>query len=411
MKTELEIPALRQANLSRAGAGIQSDCKCFFSKGPIRTRIARAHLAAFLVSAALTWGHSSAQPIITAADMFNGEGQYYRAYANIYNALDLSGSTAYVVPPDLIGPEGADGFWDFSTGPTDKVLRFDYLSPEGISQAAEFPNATIAERKTDESNGTFEWLFFEQVPQVGRRVYGFYAENPFFTPSNLFVPPIVDFPDRITYGQEWTTSMTYENDLSISDPDEGGAFNLRQRVTMSSQFRADAHGTIILPDEIGDFGPGLRVTEEVQIDIAIDFGEGQFDHVETDFARNYYWLMPGKGIVAQLNSTQSSTPVPENFTRATAFLRLFETNKEQGTGGSCENPDPVADLRIRVSNGTILLTWSRAECATQYRVEYSSNPEDRDSWTPLGDPTANLRWEGEHIRNGALRFYRVVSLK
>lgn len=355
---------------------------------------------------------SSAQVVISKSDLFNQVGLYYRAHANHYNPLDISGGTAYIVPSGLIGDPGADKFWDFSTGPTDKVLRFDYLAPTSLSQAAEFPAATVAEQMTDERDDSKQWLFFEQVPGVGRKVYGFYATNPFFTPSNVFVPPIVDFPETITFGQEWSTSTIYENTLSLTDPDPegGGIFDLAQRTTLSSNFKVDAHGTIVLPDPLAAFGPGLRINEEVTIDVAIDFGEGQFEHVETDYTRNYYWVMPGYGIVAQLNSAQASSPPPANFSRAISFFRLFETNKKPSTGGGeCTDPDPVSNFRIRVSNKLILLSWSKAACATQYRVEYAT--EGLQTWTALGSPTENVFWQGENTTNGKARYYRVVSLK
>lgn len=359
---------------------------------------------------------SQSQPVITAGDLFNQVGQYYRAYSNQFDPMDISGGTAYIVPGDLIGSAGPDQFWDFSTGPKEKVLRFDYVSPAGIEAAADFAAAKVAEKKTEELDGSVQWLFFEQVPGQGRKVYGFYADNPLFTPSNVFVPPILDFPDRITYGLEWTTSTTFENDLSINnadptDPDGVGLFNIRQQTTLSSKFKADAYGTIVLPDSLGAFRQGLRINEEQTIDIAVDLGEGQFQHIETDYTRNYYWLMPGLGIVAQLNSTQNSSLAPDNFSRATAFLRMFETNKKASTGGNCNNPGSVTDLKIRLDGGSILLTWSKAECASQYRVEYTSNPAVAGSWTPLGVPTSNLRWLGENTAADQIRFYRVVSLK
>ena len=353
------------------------------------------------------------QVSISSGDMFNQIGLYYRAYANNYDPADPTGSTAFSVPSNLIGSAGPDQFWDFSSGPTNKVFRFDYVAV-GPAEEADFPGAKIAEQMADEADGAPQWLFFEQVPGEGRRVYGFYAENAFFTPQNVFNPPVVDFPDVISYGQEWTASTSYDSSLAVSDPDpeEGGIFDLGQRITQTSKFKADAYGTIVLPDTLGAFGPGLRINEEVTYDIAIDFGEGVYEHIETDFTRNYYWLMPGRGIVAQLNSTQASTPPPENFTRAVAFLRMFETNKDPTpSGGGCTDPQPVTDLRIRTSGNAILLTWTKAPCAAQYRVEYSTNPNGPSSWTALGNPIPGTVWQGENLAGGSMRFYRVVSLK
>ena len=354
-----------------------------------------------------------AQVSISSKDMFNEPGLYYRAFGNNYDPTDPTGSTAFSVPTDLIGDPGPDQFWNFSTGPTNKTFRFDYMAVTA-AEAVDFPGAKITERMTDESDDSRQWLYFEQVPGEGRKVYGFYADNPLFGPVNLFVPPVVDFPDTISYGQEWSATTSYETTLSVNDPDpeEGGLFDLGQRITQTSKFKVDAYGTIVLPDSLDAFGQGLRINEEVTYDIEIDFGDGQFEHVETDFTRNYYWLMPGRGIVAQLNSTQASSPPPEKFSRAVAFLRMFETNKSatSNTPG-CTNPEPVTDLRIRVSAGSILLTWSKALCATQYRVEYSTNPNGNGSWTALGNATTGTFWQGENLGTGAMRFYRVVSLK
>jgi hypothetical protein len=189
---------------------------------------------------------TSGQVAITGSDMFNQPGLYYRAHVNHFEPMDISGGTAYVVPSNLIGSAGANRFWDFSSGPKDKVFRFDYMAPTGQVEAVNFPTAKVVERKTDESDGSREWLFFEQVPGLGRKVYGFYAQNPLFTPSNVFVPPIVDFPDRITFGQEWTTSTSYESTLNVNTPPDPGddedeevfalssVSNFRQRITLTS---------------------------------------------------------------------------------------------------------------------------------------------------------------------------------
>jgi hypothetical protein len=312
-----------------------------------------------------------------------------------------------------MGSAGPDQFWDFSKGPTDRVYRFDYLNPAGLEEAADFPQATIVEKKTDQDTGKEEWLFFQPVPGTGRRVYGFYAENILFSPSNVFVPPIVDFPDQISFGQEWTTSTVYENTVSGTDPDpeeEGGMFDIRGQTTLTSNFKVDAYGTILLPEEIGDFGPGLRINEELTIDLAFEDGEGNFQHVETDYARNYYWVMPGRGIVAQLASVQSGTPPPENFGRATQFWRMFQTNKKAATNGGCAQADPVADLKIRVSAGQVLLTWSKANCAAQYRVEYSGGGFEPLAWQTLGMATNQL-FALDAGNMTTQRFYRVVSIK
>lgn len=362
------------------------------------------------------------QPVITSSDMINQVGLYYRVHANDYDPLDSTAATAYVVPSDLIGDAGPDQFWDFSKGPNDRVFRFDYISPQDVSESVDFPDAKVVERKTSESDGKKENLFFSQIPGTGRTVYGFDTGLESYsllgitfelTPSGIFVPPIVDFPSQISYGMQWTTVTTYERGLALidSDPEAGGASDYNMIFTSTSRFKVDAYGTILLPDELDTFGEGLRINEEVTIEIAVpDLVDGTLD---TESIRNYYWVMPGYGMVAQLNSIQTSgdVPPPEKFTKATAFLRLFETNKKITPDGGCADPAPVTDLKIRVTGGNVLLTWTKVECATQYRVEYTTSQAALGGWTALGAPTTGSFWQGENTRTDTMRFYRVVSLK
>ncbi len=341
-------------------------------------------------------------PVIGAGDMFNEAGQYYRAYANDFNALLNTGSYAV---GNLVKNPGADQFWDFSQGPTEQLFRFDYLDSLGLAEATDFPGATLAERKTVEASNDVEWTFFTQVPGVGRKVFGFYSEA--FSPGMPSVPfsqPVVDFPDTIAYQDTWLTSFTTISSFPSLDPELGGDFLLQ--TTWSSTFTADAWGVVLLP-ELG-LVDALRINEEQVLDVAADLGEG-FQHIETDYVRNYYWLSPGRGIVAQMSSLQASAPPPLNFDRAAAFVRMFETNKQGNSGGT--DPQPVVNLRVTVSNGRVLIQWSKAANATHYRVEYSTSGWGADSWQTLGAETPDdFLFDPDGI-SGAGRFYRVVSLR
>ena len=125
--------------------------------------------------------------------------------------------------------------------------------------------------------------------------------------------------------------------------------------------------------------------------------------------RNYLWLRPGRGIVAQVTSQQSSgTPPDENFLTATAVMRMFETNHPDpggpGTGGG------IQGLRLTLGPSGALLQWTALPSVTSYRVEYTTNPGA--GWQPVGNTTtANYLVDAAAGKpNTPMRFYRVVGL-
>jgi len=350
-------------------------------------------------------------PSIRSVDMFYKVGEFYRAYANDFDPLNAS--SRYAVPPGLIQPPGGGEtvVWDFSTGPTDVVHRFDYVDPSGLWEALEFPEAEVAEYKTVEGTDVEAWLFFERVPEEGRKVYGFYDEvfAP-YTPAGVFEPPIVDFPENIRYGQSfWSTDTTVYSTIAYSDSEVAAIFPVK--LDFHSKFTADAWGTALLPG-LG-LVPVLRINEEQSVDIAIDVAidpaeEGEYQYFETDYMRNYYWLSPGRGIVAQLNSTQGSSLPDLEFSTASAFLRMFETNKEAEPVDT--EVKSVENLEVIVSNGMVLIRWNEAINATRYRVEYSTGGLSENDWQPLsGETIANQVLDPAGLGTGT-RFYRVISI-
>ncbi len=343
------------------------------------------------------WMRGAEAPVIGAGDMFNEVGLYYRAYINNGN---------YPVS-NRMGSAGADQFWDFSQGPTDQILRFDYVSSVGLAQSADFPLAQLAEHKTVEGVGKDEWIFFEQVPGVGRKVYGFYSDS--FSPGMPSIPfsqPIIDFPATIAHGAAWQTSFVTESMFPLSDPEGELLPDIPIQTTWNSTFKADAWGVALLPNlGIVDV---LRINEDQVVDIAADLGDGVWLHIETDYVRSYYWLSPGRGIVAQMTSLQSSSPPPATFDMATAFVRMFETNKQGGSGST--DPQPVDNLRVTVSNGRVLVQWSKAANATSYEVEYSTGGLGPESWQPVGTTAGEYLFDNDGFGHQT-RFYRVKSVR
>lgn len=354
---------------------------------------------------------------LTASDFFNQPGQYFRAYANApQTTVDVSG---------LLGEaSNQPQAWNFVLGPQDVVYRYDYLAAGEVPESADFPEATLAERKSDESGAqTTAWLFFTQNPSRGRVVQGFYdpglgsvsllgIQFRLEPPAGVFQPPLRDFPATISFGDTWTATTVYTNLLTLDDgsgggeDDLGGAFDLPQQTTYTATARVDAFGVVNCPG-IG-FGPCLRINELVQYDLAVDLGNG-FENFGTAYVRNYYWVRPGRGIVVQITSEQQQTgPPPENFPTAAVVLRMFETN----------HPDPQPPPPPRLEGLTItlgpegaLLTWNKRSGIASYRVEYTTNPAAND-WQALGaTTTANFFIDAAANTPGVpVRFYRVVGL-
>jgi hypothetical protein len=342
-----------------------------------------------------------AQITITASDMFNQVGQYYRAHAAAGD-VDVSG---------MLGTPGGPQAWDFLNGPQDVVFRFDYRPVAETGYEADFPDARFAERKTDESIGAEAFLFLEQAAGKGRMNYGFV--DPAFSetrPVSPFLPPIRDFPETMSLGDAWTAATTFESEIGIpdigdpDDPDGGGVFGIPSLITYTASARVDAYGVVNQPG-IG-FGECLRVNELSQYDIAVDLGLGDgYQTIATQFVRNYYWLRKGRGIVVQITSKQLDVPPPDDFPVAAAMVRMFETNHPDGV---VEVPT-IKDLRLTLSNQGGLLTWTKASGVSSYRVEYIASAGT--PWQTLQTTTANFVIDAAANQPGTpARLYRVVGL-
>jgi hypothetical protein len=349
---------------------------------------------------------AQAQVTITSEDMFNQIGQYYLAYASKGDV---------VIGSKVLGTTGGSQLWDFTTGPKDDTYRFDYVAPTDGGHGADFPKAKVAERKKEQIKGSTAWLYFEQVPGLGRQTYGFY--DPEFSadqPSTPFKTPIVDFPDTIHYRDTWSTSTSFRSDISFGappdpdDPDDtGGSFSIPVLFNYTSTAVADAFGLINLPG-VG-FGGCLRVNELVTYDIQADlFGDGEFQTVATEYIRNYYWLMEDHGIAVQITSKQQDSIPSNDFTTAASFVRMFETNHQIGTSAP-PAPDGITGLKLTYGKASVLIKWDTTSAVKTYKVEYTTNLGSKNSWIPLGVSTTNNFMLDTSVPSASSRFYRVIG--
>lgn len=331
--------------------------------------------------------------VITAKDMFNTPGEYYRTYAN--------DPSSPVTVNDLIQEAGGPRFWSFGSEflPRTRTYLWEIISIEESGYQSEFPLATFVERKTDEVTQQVSHQFMAQVQGEGREVFGWRDISvDGSAPVKHMEPSIIDFPNEIRYEDTWTNSTSWTQEI----------IGLPVIFSRVSNFKVDAYGLLQLPGELS-FDNALRVNEYVTTSVAADvFGTGDYQTVSTDYARFYYWLRPGLGIAAQMASVQSSTPVPEQFNLALQFVRTFETNKTLIE--DCPEALPVEDLQIEINRGTALLSWTKVECVSLYRVEYSPTPMNPETWQTLKESKDNFATD-LNLDSKPRRFYRVVSIK
>ncbi|MCZ7635180.1 MAG: hypothetical protein M5U12_03460 [Verrucomicrobia bacterium] len=379
-------------------------------------RMFRTSAAALLIGPA----GLQAQPTITAADFFNQPGQYYRAYAN------APGTTADV--STLLGTASAEAqAWNFTLGPRDVVYRFDYLAASSVPAGTNFPAAVLVEQKTEEPGaairpgcsfprtGPGDGWCMGSMNRDGARSRCWVSSSSSNRLPACFRPRCATSPDPIHYGDEWTSTTSYTNTLTLDigggDDDEfgiGGLADFLQQTTYNATAKVDAFGVINSPG-IG-FGECLRINELVQYDLAVDLGSG-FEHLGTAYLRNYYWVRPGRGVVVQVTSEQQQgVPPPNDFTAAAVLLRMFETN----------HPDPgppppqgIQGLSLTLGPEGGLLTWNRLSGVTSYQVEYTEDPGRANTWQPLGTATtSNFRIDATANKPGnPVRYYRVVGSK
>ncbi len=250
-----------------------------------------------------------AQVTINTEDLAYEIGESYRMY-NIPSPHGVIGMT---------GIQGGPHVFDFSEGSTADNWLFDYVDVTDGGHNADFPAATIAERKTSDT-GT-AWLYLNFESGVGRTNYGFYDEVGMpESPSVPFNPAIVDFPDDISYQTFFEGSTNFLITTTGVDLD----------IDYEFLGFADAYGTIILPDGLGEFDC-VQVNYEEQY---------TFNYlgvpIQYSYIRSYYYLVEDLGIAAIIISREDENPVPNDFNIANAIARLYDSSKLD-TGTSVEN--------------------------------------------------------------------------
>lgn len=269
------------------------------------------------------------QVTISIDDLQYEIGGYYEMY-NIPSPQGIVGLTGIIGGPYI---------FDFSDGPTTASLMIDYVDVNDGGHGADFPYASIAERKSNgESNS---WLYMDFQSGVGRTIHGFYdAIGAPESPSIPFNPSMIDFPDDLDYLDYFTGNTNFSVVSSGIDLDVAYEF---------SGF-VDAFGSVILPGDLGEY-------ECLQINYEEQF---TFYYLGTPigytYIRSYYYLAEDLGIAVIISSLEDENPVPNTFNIARTFARLYVTSKEVNTGllGDINNDGVINVLDVVITVNIIL---------------------------------------------------------
>jgi hypothetical protein len=356
--------------------------------------------AAAIVAGALA---AQAQVTITNADLFNQVGQYYLTYANV----NSTNSTVDV--SSVLGTASSTAqAWDFSTGPQAVTNRYDYVAAASTPYGADFVavGAKVAQQLAQEgSTNALQWLYFTVDPVKGQLDYGFYS--PAFSslqPESVFTNALQDFPASIRYGDSWSGTTVFYSTESLASV---GTFSAI--VTNTTTDTVDAFGYVTLP------GLGilqcLRVHELAEYDIGLNLEGLGLLPAGTDYVLNYYWLAPGHGMVAQINSAESASgPPPDDLGgQAANFERMFVAYHP--TTNSTPTATSISGFKITLLSGAAFLQWTSLAGVSSYTVEYATSLNGTINWQSLGSTASNFMLDPAATTPSApVRYYRVLGV-
>ncbi len=326
-------------------------------------------------------------------------GEYNRSYystnVNVTGMLALATNGG---PPPPGGCTNVAQNWNFSNAqqPYETVLRTDIIAPEDGANSGQFPDATYAEQDTLEPTNQIGWLYYgftDSGTNSGRLCYGLDApEDVPVTEWAVFVPPTVDIPSTVQFGQTWSGSLDW---LSIY-------FEI---IAVSNYYSysasVDAFGTLVLP-EIGAV-PALRVHEIESYTVSVVSDPPLLLDINTN--QYYYWLVPGIGVAAQVlllgNNVLYPTDLPYTNTVQRMYYASYFTNSANSGSTS---PPFLTDLYIQEQSGSVVLNWTLSN-AVNFRIDYRG-PLAKN-WQTLGY-TTSTSWTD--TITAAQRFYRVVGI-
>jgi hypothetical protein len=153
------------------------------------------------------------------------------------------------------------------------------------------------------------------------------------SPSVPFGPAIIDFPDNLSYQSFFEGSTSFVVTVTGVDLD----------VDYEFIGFADAYGSIILPDGLGEFDC-IQINYEEQY---------TFNYlgvpIQYSYIRSYYYLVEDLGIAAIIISREDENSVPNDFNIANAVARLYDSSKLD-TGTSVDTGPAAFELSANYPN-------------------------------------------------------------
>jgi hypothetical protein len=378
------------------------DMKPFYDN-PIISGKAKAKLQLFFCLSTMASVSAPAQTTFTTNSLPCQFGEdycsYYSTNVNVTAMLALATNGA---PPVPGGGTNVSQFWDFSQAeqPCETVLRTDIIAPEDGANSGQFPDATYAEQDTLEPTNQIGWLYYgftDSGTNSGRLCYGIDApEDVPVTEWAVFVPPTVDIPSTVQFGQTWSGSLYW---LSIY-------FEI---IPVSNYYSysasVDAFGTLVLP-EIGAV-PALRVHEIESYTVSVASDPPLLLDINTN--QYYYWLVPGIGVAAQVLLLGNNVLYPTDLPYTNMVQRMYYASYFTNSGSTSPPSGPTlspfpTDLYIQEQSGSVVLNWTLSN-AVNFRIDYTGPLAT--NWQALGN-TTSTSWTD--TITAAQRFYRVVGL-
>lgn len=322
-------------------------------------------------------------------------GEYNCSYysSNVDVAPLLALSTNASLPPLLGGAPLQQ--WNFGAAeqPDESVLRTDIIAPANGGNSGSFPSAIYAEQDTMEPSTIVGWRYYG-FTGAGRVYYGLDEPVPDATPQAVFVPPAIDIPASVQFGQTWNRTL-YWNTLYYE--------SILVSNYCSASAIVDAYGTMDLP-QIGAV-PAYRVHETHSYIISEIADPPVPLDMHTD--QYYYWLVPNLGVAVEILLLGNNVLYPVDMPYTNTFQRMYFANYFTNSGPTPPIPPSIpsfpTNLSIQKIGESVVLNWQNFTNATSYRIDYVGGS---GTWEPLGY-TAGNAWTDSI--SSVQRYYRVVG--